>query len=160
MYHLAQLNIAKMNFPYEDERFADFIAALDPVNTSAEVMPGFIWRLQTDEGNATSVTVYDDEMLLVNMSVWESLEHLVGFVRSPAHLAIMRRRREWFAPSEQPYLVLWWVPAGHEPDVAEAEERLEYLRANGPSSYAFSFSRPFEAPETHASQVDFREFPG
>ena len=151
MYHLAQLNIAKMNFPYEDPRFSDFIEALDPVNQSAESMPGFVWRLQTDEGNATSINVYDDDLLLVNMSVWQSLDHLVDFVRSPAHLAIMRRRREWFAASDLPYLVLWWVPAGHEPGVEEAEQRLDHLRANGPTDQAFNFSTPFPAPSSLAS---------
>lgn len=151
MYHLAQLNIAKMNFAYEDPRFSDFVNALDPVNASAESMPGFVWRLQTDEGNATSINVYDDDLLLVNMSVWQSLDHLVGFVRSPAHLVIMRRRREWFAASDLPYLVLWWVPVGHEPGVEEAEQRLEHLRAKGPTSYAFNFSKPFAAPSKLAS---------
>ena len=151
MYHLAQLNIAKMNFPYEDPRFSDFIDTLDPVNESAESMPGFVWRLKTDEGNATSINVYDDNLLLVNMSVWQSLDHLVEFVRSGAHLAIMRRRREWFAASDLPYLVLWWVPAGHEPGVEEAEQRLDHLRVNGPTDQAFNFSKPFPAPSSVAS---------
>ncbi len=151
MYHLAQVNIAKMNFPYEDLRFADFVAQLDPVNAYAESMPGFVWRLQTDEGNATSINIYDDDMLLVNMSVWESLDHLMDFVRSPPHLAIMRRRREWFQASDLPYLVLWWVPAGHEPGIEEAQQRLDHLRTNGPSSQAFSFSQPFPAPASIAS---------
>ena len=151
MYHLAQLNIAKMNFPYDDPRFSDFIDALDPVNASAEGMPGFVWRLQSDEGNATSISVYDDDLLLVNMSVWESLEHLISFVRSGEHLAIMRRRREWFSASDLPYLALWWVPVGHEPDVIEAEQRLEHLRNNGPTQHVFNFSNPFPAPSGIAS---------
>lgn len=85
------------------------------------------------------------------MSLWQSLDDLVKFVRSKAHLAIMRRRREWFSASSLPYLVLSWVPVGHEPSVEEAEQCLDYLRANGPSSYAFTFSKPFPAPLAIAS---------
>ena len=151
MFQLAQLNIAKMQFPYDDPRFTDFIEALDPVNESTESMPGFVWRLQTNEGNATSIAVYDDNLLLVNMSVWESLDNLMNFVRSQAHLAIMQRRREWFVAFDLPYLVLWWVPAGHEPSVQEAQARLDYLRDNGPTRHAFSFSQPFQASVDIAS---------
>jgi len=151
MHYLAQLNIAKMKFPYDDPRFADFVNALDPVNASAETMPGFVWRLQTEEGNATSVSVYDDNLLLVNMSVWESIDHLLAFVRSGSHLEIMRRRGEWFEKSDLPYMVLWWVPAGHVPTVEEAEQRLDHLRVNGPSDHAFNFSGAFPAPSALAS---------
>jgi len=146
MHHLAQLNIAKMNFPIEDPRFADFTNALDPVNASSEASPGFVWRLQTDDGNATAIEIYGDSQFLINMSVWASIDHLKAFVSSKSHLDIMRRRREWFLVSDLPYLVLWWIPAGHEPTIEEAQGKLDYLREHGPSERAFNFSNPFPPP--------------
>lgn len=116
------------------------------MNALADGSPGFVWRLQTDEGDATSIRAYDDELMIVNMSVWESVDALWGFVYSGDHLAVMRRRREWFERFDTQILVLWWVPAGHVPTVDEAKERLEHLRAEGPSERAFTFKQRFPAP--------------
>jgi hypothetical protein len=128
----------------------EFMEALDPVNAVADQSPGFVWRLQTEEGNATALHVFDDDGLIVNMSVWESIEALRGFVYStPAHLQVMRRRREWFERMEV-YLALWWVPAGHIPTLAEAEERVTLLSAIGPSPEAFTFRRHFPPPGDNA----------
>ena len=110
--------------PVDSPLVADFMALLDPVNALADAAPGFVWRLQTEEGNATSLHIYGDDTLNVNMSVWESKEALWDFVYSGDHLAVMRRRREWFKRIEQ-FMCLWWVPAGHLPDIPEAEERLD-----------------------------------
>ena len=122
------------------------MAALDPVNALADAAPGFVWRLQTDEGNATSVPFNDDPMVIINMSVWESVEALSDFVYRSAHTEVMRRRAEWFHRSADAYVVLWWVPAGHEPTVEEAAARLESLRASGPTPFAFTFRERFPAP--------------
>ena len=116
----------------------DFVEGLDPVNAHAEATDGFVWRLQSDEGDATGFSIYGETTYIVNMSVWESLESLLNFVRSERHLAIMKRRREWFERPDKPYLVLWWVPAGHRPSIEEAEERLDHLRKHGSTPYAFS----------------------
>ena len=137
-WELAQLNIARMRFELDAPDMKDFVDGLDPVNALADQADGFIWRLQTDEGDATGFTIYDDPTLIVNMSVWESFETLMNFVRSKAHLAIMKLRREWFDRPDKPYLVLWWVPQGHRPDVAEAQQRLDHLRENGATPTAFS----------------------
>lgn len=145
-YQLAQVNVAKMRAPLDDTRMADFVAALDPINTLAEQSPGFAWRLKDDGGNATAIRVFDDEMLLVNMSVWDSLEALQDFVYRSAHAKIMRKRRTWFDKVAVAYLALWWVPRGHQPTVAEAEQRLTWLRSRGPSDEAFSFGQPFPPP--------------
>lgn len=142
-YHLAQLNIAKMLFAVDDLRMKDFNDALDTVNAIADATPGFVWRLQSDEGNAVGFEIYGDPNYLVNMSVWESLDALRQFVTNGAHLAIMKRRAEWFEKAEQAYMVLWWVPAGHRPTVAEAQETLDHLRAEGPTEAAFGFSNYF-----------------
>jgi hypothetical protein len=126
---------------------AEFMARLDPVNALADTAPGFVWRLQGDDGDATSIRAFDDERIIVNMSVWESIEALTNFAYGNRdHLAVMRRRREWFEKIAV-YMVLWWVPIGHEPSVAEAEERLEHLRSHGPTPYAFTFRQRFMPDE-------------
>ena len=125
---------------------AEFVAALDPVNELADQAPGFVWRLQDEDGNATSIRAFDDDRIIVNMSVWESADHLADFVYRSGHLEVMRRRREWFERI-QIHLALWWVPAGHTPSVQEAEERIEHLREHGPTSYAFTFKARFLVDE-------------
>ena len=144
-YHLAQLNIGRLVAPVDSLLLADFMALLDPVNATADASPGFVWRLQTDEGNATSLHIYGDDELIVNMSVWESKDALWNYVYSGDHLAAMRRRREWFKRIEQ-FMCLWWVPAGHLPDIPEAEERLTQLRDEGPGPASFTFKRDFPPP--------------
>jgi heme-degrading monooxygenase HmoA len=146
--HLAQLNVALPREPLDSPLLADFMAALDPVNALADAAPGFVWRLQTEDGNATAIRAFGGDTM-VNMSVWESLEALRAFVYSNrAHLDVMRRRREWFEEHVEAFQVLWWVPAGHIPAVGEAEERLRLLRARGPSPEAFTFRRHFPPPGT------------
>lgn len=148
-FQLAQVNIALPRQPLDAPLLADFVAELDPVNARADAADGFVWRLQTEDGDATAIRGFDDDRVVVNMSVWESLEELRGFVYGdPAHLAVMRRRREWFERVEV-FMVLWWVPAGHRPTVAEAEAeaRLARLEAVGPSPEAFTFRRHFPAPD-------------
>ena len=146
-WQLAQLNTAQARYGMDGPEMADFNARLDPVNALADASPGFVWRLQTDEGNALEYTLFDDPSLLVNMSVWESLEALKAFVRAPLHMEVMKQRARWFDPMQEASMVLWWVPAGHIPDLDEAQERLVYLRAHGPSERAFSFARHFPPPE-------------
>ena len=130
----------------DSELMAGFVALLDPVNELADASPGFVWRLQTDEGNATSLRIFGDDEQLVNMSVWESADALWNFVYSGDHLAVMRRRREWFQGFGDIYMCLWWVPAGHIPDIPEAETRLTHLREQGPTPTAFTFKSAFPPP--------------
>jgi hypothetical protein len=152
-YHLAQLNIARANAPMDDPIMADFQAALESINALADSAPGFVWRLQTEDGDATAIRPYEDERVMVNMSVWESIDELKQFVYRSGHTDVMRRRKEWFEPI-QTYLVLWYVPAGHEPTVDEAKERLAYVHQHGPTPYAFTFKRSFPHPEVPALTVD------
>lgn len=147
-HQLAQLNIALPVEPLTSARLAGFMELLDPVNALADAAPGFVWRLQTEDGDATAVRGFGDDRLIVNMSVWESLEALAGFVFGGFHAEVMRRRREWFSRSREPYTVLWWVPAGSRPTVAEAEERLDSLRRHGPTPFAFTVRHPFPAPDS------------
>jgi hypothetical protein len=147
-FHLAQVNVALPREPLDSPLLADFVAALDPINRIADLSPGFVWRLQTDDGNATAVEWTSDRRLIVNMSVWESVEALSNFVYRSQHTDVMRQRRKWFEGMSL-YLALWWIPAGHIPTVAEAEERVRHLAEHGPTAFAFSFRRPFPPPGAH-----------
>ena len=141
---LAQLNIAKMvGVNINDPIMLDFVAQLDEVNGSAESSEGFVWRLKDESGNATDLNPYDDVQLIVNMSVWENLEALEGFVFTGQHLDVMRRRREWFQRFGKASMVLWWIPEGHIPTLEEANERLAFLQTNGATAYAFDFKHKF-----------------
>lgn len=146
-YHLAQFNIARMVAPLESPELAGFVAALDPVNAEADGAPGFVWRLQTDEGDATAIRPFDDDMVLINMSVWESVEALNEFVYKSSHRGVLRDRRQWFEQHVgDVYMVLWWVPAGTIPTMDEAKARLEQLQRSGPTADAFTFRSTFPAP--------------
>lgn len=144
-FELAQLNIAAMNAPLEAPSMADFVANLDRINALAEAAPGFIWRLKDEGGNATAMRPFGDDML-VNLSVWRDVESLRAYVYRSAHVDIMRRRKEWFTPMAEASLVLWWVPAGHRPELSEAAEKLDLLRRLGPGAAAFTFRQPYPAP--------------
>jgi hypothetical protein len=143
--HIAQVNLALPRAPIDSRELATFVALLEPVNALADGSPGFVWRLQTDAGDATGVRGFGDDRLIINMSVWESVDALAQFVYRSDHVAVMRRRREWFERMRL-FMVLWWVPAGHVPTVAEAETRLEHLREHGPSAFAFTFKQRFPPP--------------
>lgn len=142
-YELAQVNISRLLAPLDSPLLADFVAALEPVNAVADQATGFIWRLQTEDGDATAVRIFDDEWLIINMTVWTSVETLSDFVYDVAHRPVMSRRREWFERPAEAMTALWWVPAGHRPTVAEAEERLKHLRRNGPTPTAFTMRHTF-----------------
>jgi hypothetical protein len=146
-YHVAQCNIGRVLAPLDAPQLSGFMAALEPINRMADGAPGFVWRLQTDAGDATAIRAFDDDMLLLNMSVWESIEALAEFTYRTPHRDVMRRRREWFERLADAYLVLWWVPRGHSPTVVEARERLEALRRDGPTPDAFTFRSPFPPPD-------------
>jgi hypothetical protein len=144
--HLAQVNVARLLAPIDAPEIADFVAALDPVNARADCATGFVWRLQTEEGNATSIRAFDDPLVIVNLSVWESLGALEAFVYGdPSHRAVLRRRREWFERQVESQAALWWIPAGTTPTVTEAAARLAHLRAHGPTRRAFTFRDRFSA---------------
>lgn len=136
---LAQLNIARLKHPLDDPRIKDFVDSLDRVNGVAERRDGFVWRLKGENGNATAIRMFDDPLLIVNISVWRSAESLENFVWQTVHKRIYGRRPEWFEPMHTPHFVMWWVEPGHRPNVAEAQERLEHLTRHGPTEYAFGW---------------------
>ena len=141
--HLAQLNLARLVASLDDPRLADFVAGLPKINAVADTAPGFVWRLVDDEGgDATSLRPFGDDVI-VNLTVWQSVEALRAFAFKSPHLEYLRRRREWFVPFGDVYTVNWWVPAGHRPSVGEAQERLERLRCHGSTPSAFTLREPF-----------------
>jgi heme-degrading monooxygenase HmoA len=153
-YHLAQLNIATPAVPVDGPVFAEFMALLPEVNALAEHSPGFVWRLTAEDSHdATSLRPYGPD-IMVNMSVWESVEALREFTYRSAHLEPMRRRREWFTAPDGPYLVLWWVSAGHRPGFDEAKARLDLLIAGGPGPAAFTLRETYPAPDAAGTAPD------
>jgi hypothetical protein len=148
VYHLAQLNIGRFRFPTSDPRMAGFMNQLAAINALADATPGFVWRLQDATGNSTNFRPFPDDMMAVNMSVWESLEALHSYTYASDHVKVLRDRKQWFEHMSEHYMVLWWIPVGHIPTLEEAKERLEALRRDGPTAYAFTFKQRFDPPES------------
>ena len=142
--HLAQSNIAKMRAALDDPVMAGFVERLEPLNALADGSPGFVWRMQDEQGDATAIRVFDDELILFNMSVWESIEALEAYAYKSQHVEAVRARGDWFEPMSQPSFVLWWITAGHIPTVEEARERFDMLWEHGPTADAFTFATRFD----------------
>jgi hypothetical protein len=153
-HHLAQINVARLRAPLDSPELRDFVDNLDRINALAEGSPGFVWRLVGDGNDATALRPLGADVI-VNMSVWRDAAALKDYVYKSAHVEIMRRRREWFTRLTDAYMVLWWIPQGHTPTVAEAVARLEHLRQHGPSAAAFTFAEAFSAPDTPAPGQPF-----
>jgi hypothetical protein len=149
-YHLAQLNIARLCASIDSPQLADFVAGLERINALADRAPGFLWRMQSEQGDAAARDRFGADVV-ANLSVWEGIEPLWDFVYRSAHAEVMRRRREWFQRMPEAYMVLWWMPSGHVPTVQEADARLRRLREHGPDAAAFTFKRPFPAPDVAAA---------
>jgi Domain of unknown function (DUF3291) len=142
--YIAQLNISKMmGVNIDDPIMKDFVAQLDEINLLGEQSKGFVWRLKSDDGNATSYNPYSDDQIIVNFTVWKTVEDLKDFVYNTAHRLVMKDRKKWFENLGQPSYVLWYVDTDKMPTVDEAVERLAYLQKNGASTYAFDFKNIF-----------------
>ena len=146
-WHLAQINIARMiGVNINDPVMAKFVAQLDEVNALAEGSPGFVWRLKDENNNATNLNPYNDDRIIINLSVWQTLEDLQKFVYQGRHTEVLRSRKDWFVNFGKPFTTLWYVPAGHKPTVEEATDRLKSLQEQGPTPYAFDFKTRFPKP--------------
>lgn len=143
-FHLAQLNVAKAKFPLTDPRMGEFISLLAEVNSAGERSEGFVWILKDETGTAVNFNLFDDPLLLVNMTVWESLDDLRKFAYHGVHGQVFRRRKEWFIPTGRESTVLWWIREGHIPTVEEGKEKMLELWRSGPTPVAFSLVRIFE----------------
>jgi hypothetical protein len=157
-YHVAQVNIGRVRAQLEDPIMAGFVNRLDEINALADKTAGFVWRLQTTEGNATYLRPYDDDRMLFNMSVWETVEALKQYVYRSTHAELLRQRHNWFEKIAGVYTALWWVPEKHIPSVDEAKKRLEHLEAHGPTQFAFTFKTVFPADEEFQQSIDWSSF--
>jgi hypothetical protein len=146
-WHLAQINVARAVAPIDDPAMAEFVAQLEAINAVADASPGFVWRLQSESGNATDIQAYSDPRIIINMSVWESAEALFEYVYKSDHLSVLRRRRDWFERANRPILALWWIEAGRLPTVEEGVGRLDHLAEHGPTAQAFTFKERFPTPD-------------
>jgi hypothetical protein len=146
-HHIAQLNVGRAVAALDDPRLTDFMNWLDEINALAEQSPGFVWRLQGDNGNNTDLKVSDDPLFIVNLSVWESIDDLHAFTYRSDHRTVFARRYDWFERANGPNVVLWWQPAGTVPDVNDALARLRRLAEHGPTPEAFTFKERFPPPE-------------
>jgi Domain of unknown function (DUF3291) len=158
-WQLAQINIGKLLAPEGDARVQPFFDALERINALADSSPGFVWRFQTESGNATDVEVASDPLLLVNMSVWRDAEALFGFVYRGGHTLEMARRREYFHRFETAHQALWWVRAGHRPSIDEGLSRLWVIDRYGPTPQAFIFKARFPRPGETAPPIDMQPDP-
>jgi hypothetical protein len=157
-YQVAQVNIGRIKFPLDDPGMAGFLNRLDEINALAEKTPGFVWRLQTGEGNATYFRPYADDRILMNMSVWETIEALRDYVYHTTHAQLLRQRTEWFEKFSGSYSALWWVPAGHIPSIDEARKRIAHLDVHGPTQFAFNFKTTFQPDENFQRGIDWSQF--
>lgn len=146
-YQIAQINIARMAAPLDSPVMTDFVGNLDRINALAEGSAGFVWRLKGDGNDATSLRPYQDERIIVNMSVWESIDALFQYAYYSSHVEFFRRRKEWFEKMTSPALALWWIPAGHIPTVEEAKQKLDLLERDGATPLAFTFKCQFTVEE-------------
>ncbi|MGI9334090.1 MAG: DUF3291 domain-containing protein, partial [Gammaproteobacteria bacterium] len=158
-WHIAQINVGTTLYPTDDVRMSGFMSRLDDINTLADRSPGFVWRLQSESGNATDIDVGGPPLFLVNMSVWTSVEALFEFVYKTAHRPVMIDRRKWFQKPDGAYQALWWVAAGHLPAVEEGLARLELLNSIGPSPRAFSFNSKYPPPDFEGGPKDLEPEP-
>jgi hypothetical protein len=145
--HLAQLNVGRLVDEPDSDTVAEFMRALAPINLLAEVSPGFVWRLQDEDGPGATGQRFpgheDDERYIANLTVWTDVESLLHYVARSGHGTYLRRRREWFEKADQPTLVLWWIEEDHLPDLEEGATRLEHLRRHGPTPEAFDLRTTF-----------------
>lgn len=161
-FELAQVNIGRLVAPLDHAQLVGFVSLLAPVNAAADAAPGFVWRLQSDDGDATSIKAFEWDAghsvgVIVNMSVWTGVDELATFVFGEMHREVLRRRREWFHRMSEAYTVCWWVPAGHRPTTDEAEDRVRNLRVNGSNPRAFTLRDSYPRPD---EQVSYAGAPG
>ena len=147
-YHLAQVNVALMNADLDDPIMSGFVQRLDEINTLADGSKGFVWRLQTEAGDATYLRPFDDKCILFNMSVWETLEDLRNYVYTSKHVELLKSKANWIKKQNEAHLALWWIQKGHIPSVEEALEKLRLIRAKDPSPEAFNFAKPYPVSDS------------
>ncbi len=146
-YQIAQINIGRIKgVTIANPVMKEFVDNLERVNALAESSKGFVWRLKSENDNATSINPYNDEQVIINVSVWASIEELENFVYKTFHTDFLKRRKEWFHKYGQVYTAMWWVPAGQFPSIEEAVAKLEVLQRNGATQAVFDYKQKFPHP--------------
>jgi hypothetical protein len=146
-YQLAQINIARTRgVNINDPIMQEFVDNLEKINNLAESSKGFVWRLKDEHNNATHINPYNDEQVIINVSVWESIEDLEHFVYKTMHTDFLRRRKEWFQTFGKAYSAMWWIEAGKYPSIQDATDKLDYLQKNGASPLVFDYKNKFPRP--------------
>jgi len=151
-YQIAQVNIGKILGLMDGTIMRDFAVNLEPINQLAEQSKGFVWRLKDEEDNATNIKVFEDDMIIINMSVWETIDDLFKFTYQTQHADFLKRRREWFERLKDMYMVLWYIPAGNIPAPQDAIEKLKYVNEHGDTPHAFSFRNRFSVEDFKQTQ--------
>lgn len=145
-WHIAEVNLATIQASYDDPRMTDFVDGLARINAQAEAASGFVWRLKTIDNPPGKESEIFGANVIVNMSVWQSIEHLTIFTYTGEHLDFYRRRSEWMIHTPNPYMAMWYVRPGTRPTLQDAKHRLDHIQANGISEYAFTFRQRYPAP--------------
>ena len=146
-YQIAEINVARMQgININDPIMKEFVDNLDKVNALAESSQGFVWRLKDESNNATNLNPYNDEQVIINISVWQSIETLENFIYKTFHTEFLKRRKEWFQSYGKAYTAMWWIPKGQFPAIPEAIEKLAWYQKNGPSELVFDFRNKYLAP--------------
>jgi len=146
-YQIAEINVARMRgVNINDPIMKEFVDNLDKVNALAESSKGFIWRLKDESNNATNLNPFNDEQVIINISVWQSIETLENFIYKTFHTEFLKRRKEWFQSYGKAYTAMWWTPKGQYPAIQEAIEKLDYYQKNGPSELVFDFRNKYLPP--------------
>jgi hypothetical protein len=146
-YQLAEINIARMKgVAISDPIMKEFVDNLGKVNEIAEQSEGFVWRLKDEDNNATNLNPYNDEQVIVNVSVWDSIESLEHYMYKTFHSEFLKRRKEWFQSFGQVSTAMWWIKKGEIPDINQAMEKLDYLQKSGASEIVFNFKQKYPKP--------------
>jgi len=104
-HHLAEVNIAKRLAPMDDPIMLDFVKNVDRMNAIADQSKGFIWRLQ-NEDKAEASKIFQDDTLIINMSVWETQEALFNYTYHSEHIEVFKRKKEWFSKMILAHMVI------------------------------------------------------
>ncbi|MDQ7050802.1 MAG: DUF3291 domain-containing protein [Enterobacterales bacterium] len=147
-YHLAQINIAQAKDSMQSPVMDGFVKRLDEINQLAEQSEGFIWRLKTEQGDATGINAFEDDRLIINLSLWNNLDSLKHYVYQSVHIDLIQDKKHWFNKIKPAHLALWWIPEGCIPSIEQGKQKLQYLQNHGASASVFTFAKPYPHPET------------
>ncbi len=138
---IAQMNWSKLKYPINDKRMIEFSNSLDAIYSLAENYSGFIWRISDEEAEKQLIELGFDELTSSTVSVWKDLNSLKDYTYNSLHGVYLKRSSEWFEKIEGPQLVIWNVKNNNQPTFRESFDRLNYLKDNGSSDYAYGWEK-------------------